>query len=296
MEYTYEQVQTAIEQQVDYAELASLLEVDLNVIADQIIEESPSSDYISFKVYFDQGEFDTVLEDAAAGEGDGFHNTPVLLKFINGDYSTARGPQFFSTVFSIEVFGFEKDREKLRKIFETYSYLNQGRIDSEEIGIYTTKTLDFPVFEEAVLWKGSSRFQGFMRLFMTYMYDGQMSNDVIVTLDTNPLIAQKLVINRQRTAKATQKNEEQEVVNVYEHQILTVSGVSAFDNSVAGVALLNAIKTLNAGLNTQHTLAITYPVVSETPDTYKVRLDNGNIDISEGGVIVLNFTFTLAEV
>jgi hypothetical protein len=296
MAYTYEEVQAAIEQQINYAELALLLETDLNAIADQIIVDDPSGEYVSFKVFFDSGEFNTTIEDASIGEGDGFNVTPVLLKFVNGDYSSARGPQFFSTVFSIEVFGFEKDREKLRQIFETYSYLNQGRIDNEEIGIYTTRTLEFPVFEDPVLWKGSTRFQGFMRLFMTYMYDGQLSNGVLFTVDGEPLIVQSLNLRRIRTPKAGQKNEQQEVVNIYESQILTITGGMLFDNSTAAIVLLNELKTLNRGLNTQHTLTVTYPVVSATPDTYKMYLDNGDIGVNEGGVITLSFVFALAEV
>ena len=296
MDYTYEDVQAAIEKQIDYATLAEVLQTDLNVIADQVTIDDPSTEYISFKVFFDQGEFEIVSNDAAIGEGEGFIETPVLVKFVNGDYSTSRGPQFFSTVFSIEVFGFEKDRENLRKIFETYSYMNQGRIDSEEVGVYLVKTLEFPVFGESMLYKSHQRFQGFMRLFMSYMYDGQMSNEVIVTLNGESLKAQGLEITRTRTPKSDQVNEVMEVTNIYENQIITFSGGMIFDNSAAAILMLNGIKALNGGLNTQYALSITYPNISETPDTYTVYLDNGSISINEGGAISLKFVLTLAEV
>ena len=131
---------------------------------------------------------------------------------------------------------------------------------------------------------------------MSYMYDGQMSNEVVMTIDSDPLVTQSFSIARARNSKSNQENNHQEVVTIYENQILTFSGSMLFDNSAAAVKLLNNIKTLDSGINTEYALAITYPAISATPDTYIVSLGSGNISINEGGVITLNFVLTLAEV
>ena len=298
MGYTYEDIQAALEKQVNYAEITTLLEVDLNNIADEVIEDPTKK--IEFKVFFDSGEFNSVLNEQEVGEGDGMFITPVLFKFINGDYSTMKGPKFFSTVFSIEVMGFERDRENLRKIFETYSYMNQGLIEQID-ELYMTKTLEFPYFGEQFPLKGIDRVQGFMRLFMNYMYDGQMSNDVTYKLDADEIVIQGFALTRQRTPRADQMNTQTETTNIYESQIITFSGSMIYDGSDAAKKLLRGLKTLNSGLNQKYDFEISFPNIldeSENPDTdiYKVYLDNGTISIDEGGVVFLNFTFTLAEV
>ena len=298
MGYTYEDIQAALEKQVNYAEITTLLEVDLNNIADEVIEDPTKK--IEFKVFFDSGEFNSVLNEKEVGEGDGMFITPVLFKFINGDYSTMKGPKFFSTVFSIEVMGFERDRENLRKIFETYSYMNQGLIEQID-ELYMTKTLEFPYFGEQFPLKGIDRVQGFMRLFMNYMYDGQMSNDVTYKLDADEIVIQGFALTRQRTPRADQMNTQTETTNIYESQIITFSGSMIYDGSDAAKKLLRGLKTLNSGLNQKYDFEISFPNIldeSENPDTdtYKVYLDNGTISIDEGGVVFLNFTFTLAEV
>ena len=302
MSYTTLDIQEALEKQINYEELSRILELDLNNIAEKVIENTQET--ITFKVFFDSGEFETTITDTLAGEGEGFLTTPVLLKFVNGNYSTMRGPKFFSTVFSIEVMGFEKDRENLRKIFETYSYMNQGLIDKDELGIYITKTLEFPFFDQPFQLKGETRFQGFMRLFLNYMYTGQMSNEVITLLDDEEVIIQNLQIKRIRNPKSDQMNEITEVTNIYESQILIFSGSMIYDGSSAAKKLFRNIKTVNAGINQEFAFKITYPNIGEVieeefiadENVYAVYLDNGEISITEGGVIVMDFVFALAGV
>ena len=253
MAYSYEDIQEALSKQIDYGEITSLLELDLNTIAEEIVEDPTKQ--IEFKVFFDGGEFNTTIEEQAVEESNGTLITPILLKFVNGDYGTSKGPKFFSTVFSIEVMGFEKDRHFLRKIFETYSYMNQGLIESSE-GIYMTKTLEFPFFGEQFPLKGADRLQGFMRLFINYLYDGQMSNSVGVWIDDDTIDVVGLNINRQKIPATDQMNDISEVTNIYESQVLTFSGAMPYDGSDAGKKLLRAIKALNQGLNTTFELKI----------------------------------------
>lgn len=302
MSYTTLDIQEALEKQINYEELSRILELDLNNVAEELIEEA--QDTITFKVFFDSGEFETTISDTLPGEEEGFLTTPVLLKFVNGNYSTMRGPKFFSTVFSIEVMGYEKDRENLRTIFETYSYMNQGLIDKDELGFYITKTLEFPFFDQPFQLKGETRFQGFMRLFLNYMYSGQMSNEVITSLDDEEVVIQNLQIKRTRNPKSDQMNEITEVTNIYESQILVFSGSMIYDGSNAAKKLFRNIKTVNAGINQDFTFKITYPNIGEVieeefvadVDTYAVYLDNGEVSITEGGVILMDFVFTLAGV
>lgn len=302
MSYTTLDIQEALEKQINYEELSRILELDLNNVAEELIKDA--QDTITFKVFFDSGEFETTISDTLPGEEEGFLITPVLLKFVNGNYSTMRGPKFFSTVFSIEVMGFEKDRENLRKIFETYSYMNQGLIDKDELGFYITKTLEFPFFDVPFQLKGETRFQGFMRLFLNYMYTGQMSNEVITLLDDEEVIIQNLQIKRTRNPKSDQMNEITEITNIYESQILIFSGSMIYDGSNAAKKLFRNIKTVNAGINQDFTFTITYPNIGEVieeefvadENVYAVYLDNGEISIIEGGVILMDFVFTLAGV
>jgi hypothetical protein len=291
----YEEIQAAIAKQINYAELASLLELDLQSIADEVVTEA--EDYIEFKVFFDSGEFETAIEAQNLGAGPGLQKTPILLSFINGDYSTSRGPQFFSTVFAIEVFGFENDRELLRKIFESYSYLNQGKVDSEDLGIYTTTTLEFPTFTAPFQHKGSTRTQGFMRLFMNYMYTGQMSNDVGITIDTNEFKPQLFKITKQRTAESSQEGGQSEVTNIYNSEVTTISGSVLYDGSDAAIALFEGIVELNANINKEYTIITQYNNIGTTPFImeYDVRLDNGEALLSEGGVMQLTYSFVLSD-
>ena len=258
---TYEDIQNAINKQIQYQELADLLEVDLNNISDRINEDPQK--LIVFKVFFDTGEFNTVVQEGGHGEGTGFRITPILLRFVNGDYGTLKGPQFFSTVFNIEVLGYDDQRTELRKIFETYSYMNQGIIDKDEVGIYITKTLEFPIFSEPFQLKGEMRTQGFMRLFINYMHNGQMSNDVIYKLDGGEALIQGFALSRQRTPRADQMNSETETTNIYESQVITFSGSMLYDGSYAAKKLFRGLKTLNSGLNQKYRFEVIYPNIFE---------------------------------
>lgn len=291
----YQEIQQAIEKQINYAELAELLKLDLQAIADEVITDP--SDFIEFEVFFDTGKFETAIEAQNAGSGPGLQKTPILLSFINGDYSTSRGPQFFSTVFGIEVFGFEKDRELLRKIFESYSYLNQGKVENEDVGIYTTRTLEFPTFSNPFQYKGANRTQGFMRLFMNYMYTGQMSNDVDITIDGEEFKPQLFKITKKRTSESNQEGGQSEIVNIYNSEVTTISGSILYDGSAATEALFKGIVELNANINKEYTIRTQYNNIGTSPyvRVYKVRLDNGEAQMLEGGVMELSFTFVLSD-
>lgn len=296
MAYTTLDIQEALEKQVNYEELSRILELDLNNIAGQIIEDP--QDTITFKVFFDSGEFETSISDSLAGEGEGFLITPILLKFVNGNYSTMRGPKFFSTVFSIEVVGYEKDRENLRKVFETYSYMNQGLIDKDELGIYIAKTLEFPFFDGPFQLKGETRFQGFMRLFLNYMYNGQMSNEVITLLDGDQIDILNFNIKRTKTTDTIHRNNELNSSTINKSQAMIFNGEMVYDGSDAALKLLKNIKDLDVELNKEFELTVTYPAIldsQEKPETntYTVVIVDGDITIVEGGYINLSFTMAL---
>lgn len=296
MAYTTLDIQEALEKQVNYEELSRILELDLNNIAGQIIEDP--QDTITFKVFFDSGEFETSISDSLAGEGEGFLITPILLKFVNGNYSTMRGPKFFSTVFSIEVVGYEKDRENLRKVFETYSYMNQGLIDKDELGIYIAKTLEFPFFDGPFQLKGETRFQGFMRLFLNYMYNGQMSNEVITLLDGDQIDILNFNIKRTKTTDTIHRNNELNSSTINKSQAMIFNGEMVYDGSDAALKLLKNIKDLDVELNKEFELTVTYPAIldsQEKPETntYTVVIVDGDITIVEGGYINLTFTMAL---
>lgn len=269
-------IQDALEKQIDYQELTSLLEVDLNNIADELIQDP--EDIIEFKVFFDAGEFNSLIEEGSLGEGEGFSKTPVLVKFINGDYGTLNTSNIFSTVFNIEVMGFEKDRENLRKIFETYSYLTQGLIDKDEVGIYITKTLEFPYFGDPYQLKGAVRMQGFMRLFISYVYEGQMSNEIKVFLNGIPAKIQDFEISRTRVAKSQQKNNTPEITNNYESQALTAHGTMVFDNSASAKLLFRSIKNLEQGLKSKINLTLEYPNIFESELKWEQTAAEGSPD------------------
>ena len=201
------------------------------------------------------------------GEGQGFVITPVLVRFINGDYSTARGPQFFSTVFSIEVFGLQKDLQNIRAIFEAYSYMNQGKIDGDELGLFTTRTLEFPVFDDPVVYKGATRVQGFMRLFINYLYTGQLANQITTTIDGDDIIFQSFNIKRQRTPDAAQRNNETEVKVIHKNQIISFTAGMLYDGSDAAKKILRNIKNFGSGLNEEFTLRISYPNITNLSDS-----------------------------
>lgn len=255
---TYEEINIALSKQVNYLELARLIELDLNNIAEQLITEP--LDIIEFKVFFEFDEFDTRTKAQSLGEGSPVRETPVLLTFISGDYSSKRGPQFFSTIFNLEILGFEKDLENLRKIFESYAYMNQGRMD-DDIGITTTRFVEFPVFTDMFDLHGLRRVQGFQRLFMSYIYSGQLSNQVSVKLDGEDLIVNEFSISRQRSAKSIVGNTG-EATTLHTDQALGFGGVMFFDNSEPAKKILRSIKNKGEGLNNSFSLELVYPNIT----------------------------------
>ena len=74
---TYQEIQEALSKQINYSELARLLEVDLNAIAVELITDPTES--IEFEVFFEQGEFETAIPVNAQGEGSLFIYFVIIL-------------------------------------------------------------------------------------------------------------------------------------------------------------------------------------------------------------------------
>lgn len=295
MELTNQQILDAISKRVDYAEIARLLELDLNAIATQVITES--EDYIQFKVFFDIGEFNTTITAQAPGEGQGFFETPVLISLVNGSYTNARGPQLYSLEFRIESFGFEKDYENIRKVLEAYSSINQGAIRSGEFNdALVTSTCDFPVLTTPSPYKGFNRFSAFMSWFLTFVYTGQLSNEVIIKLDGTAIEPTSFNANRQRVSDAAHKVNTSETVSINKSQVLSFAMTFPYNNSDLHKRILRNLKNNDiAKLNEVYVLSIEMPEVGDT-NTYNVILTDGSFSLAQGGYLLINATFSISGV
>ena len=88
--------------------------------------------------------------------------------------------------------------------------MNQGKIDDgDELGLFSTRTLNFSI-RDPVVYKGCA-FR-FSRLFINYLYTGQLANQITTTIDgVHVLYSKALILNVQRTPDAAQRNDETEV-------------------------------------------------------------------------------------
>lgn len=295
MELTNEQILAAISKRVDYAEIARLLETDLNAIAGQVIENP--EDFIQFKVFFDMGHFNTTIIAQAPGEGQGFYETPVLISLINGSYSTQRGPQLYALEFRIEAFGFEKDYENIRKIMEAYSALNQGAIRSGEFNdAMITAVCDFPVLGTPAPYKGFNRFSAFMSWYLTFVFTGQLTNSVIIELDAAEIQPLSFNVNRQRISDSAHMVSNAETKSINKAQVLSFGISFPFDNSDLHKRILRNIKNSDiTKLNEVYVMTVEMPEVGDT-DTYNVVLTDGSYSLAQGGYLLINATFAISGV
>lgn len=301
MVYTQADILERISKLIDYNEVVRLLELDLNTIAREVVTEA--EDYIEFKVFFDSGEFDFAVEAQAPGEGPGFHKTPVLLSLVSGDYENEKGPQIFQTNFRIEILGFEKDKENLRKILEIYSSLNQGGIKKNtENEVLTTSVTDFPVFSEIMQYRGFERVSIYMRWILTFIYSGQLSNEVEVSIDDDNIDLLSFNIKRLRVGDSIHKNNGDETLTWNKSQVLAFNAAIVYDGSAAAKKVLKNIKKNGANLNDELVLKVRYPNITEMTDdeeviveedTYNVTITEGDITINAGGYMTLTFAMTL---
>lgn len=332
MAITNQQINEAIQERVNYAELARLLEADLNAIALQAIPihaeeqrqlalaqgkttdeanaiyDKLSTQYIEYKVFFDVGTFNTEITAQAPGEGQGMFKTPVLISFINGAFSNERGPQVYSLEFRIEAFGFEQDFDINRKIFEGYSRLNQGAIRSKEFNdAQVTSVCDFPVASTPAPYKGFNRFSIFMSWFLTFVYTGQLSNEVLIELDGDEIKPLTFSLNRQRVVEAAHLTGANETVTINKSQVISFALSMVYDNSDVAKRLLRNIKNPDISkLNEVYELSINYPqlnvynqqgeLVTAETNTYDVVVVDGNATINQGGYLVLTITFNISGV
>lgn len=87
----------------------------------------------------------------------------MLISLLDGQFSEPKGPQLFNLLFRIEAFAFAKDKDPIRRTFETYNKLNQGAIYSGMFSsALTTSFTEFPVVTPPEPYKGMDRFSVFM--------------------------------------------------------------------------------------------------------------------------------------
>ncbi len=290
--YTNEEIYEKVSQRINYEQLSRILEHDLNHIADVTSEEGKT--VVQFKVFFDSAEFNTTVGLQHEGEGQPQLITPVLISLVSGNYSEPKGPQIFNTTFRIEAFGFAEDKERLREIFELYSSLNQGAILT---GLFssslTTSFTDFPIMTPPEPYKGMDRLSVFMVWNLNFIYAGQLSNDVKVFLDDDPIDFTAFAIQRERIGDAEQRVNEDEELTIQKSQILTFSGSMVYDGSDAAKEIIKSVKNLGYSLENTYELKISYPEV-EQEDTYLVSITGGRVSVIAGGLLELEFSMVLS--
>ena len=278
-----------LERRIDYKELARILEHDLNMISGQVAQGDTTP--IEFKVFFDFGDFDTHINQQAQGEGQHHKITPVVISLINGDYAVESGPELYSTTYRIEAFGFKRDKEQLRAVFETFSALNQGALVS---GMFNssmaTSLTDFPIMTTPEPYKGEDRMSVFMTWNINFIYTGQLANEVEFELDGQKVTIQGFNIKRDRSFKAVQRNGSAETTANVHNQTLILTGTVIYDGSDATKRLLRSAKKLNTDMTEEFNLKITWPSIldeNEEPevDEYKLVLVEGDITVVEGSYV-----------
>ena len=288
---TTEEILERLNKRIDYNEIARILEHDLNLIASEVATNFGDDTPVAFQVFFDFAEFDTYINNQAPGEGQGYNDVPVVISLVNGDYSTEKGPELYSTTFRIEAFGFEAQKDRLRAIFETFSSLNQGTTLS---GMFnssmTTSFTDFPIMTTPEPYKGEDRMSVFMTWNINFIYTGQLANEVEFELDGQKVTIQGFNIKRDRSFKAVQRNGSAETTANVHNQTLILTGTVIYDGSDATKRLLRSAKKLYTDMTEEFNLKITWPSIldeNEEPevDEYKLVLVEGDITVVEGSYV-----------
>ena len=292
--YTVDDIFEKLNNRIDYNEIARVLELDLNNIADTTWQEG--DDILEFKAFFDFAEFDTFVNLQAPGEGQPQLITPVLISLLDGQFSEPKGPQLFNVLFRIEAFAFAKDKDRIRQIFEVYNKLNQGAILTGMFGSsLVTSFTEFPVMTPPEPYKGMDRMSVFMLWNLSFIYTGQLSNDVKLRVDNEQLDFTIVSLARHRTTDTVQRNNEDETISIPTNQNISISVSTIYDGSEVSKKILRNIKNLGFGLTETFEVEIEYPEIEDT-DTYKTVLTEGTIDITQGSVLNMTFAMSITDI
>lgn len=294
MSYNRDDILNATRRLIDYESVRDLLEHDLNTIADILVDDP--QEIIEFQVFLDAGEFDTYIAAQAPGEGRGFFKTPVMLYIVGGEFATEKGPQVYNIEYEIQTFSFERDREMIRKILETYAVQNQGRIDSDaETSSKVIRTVSFPTGLAPMEYKGMTRMSFIQGMYMAHIFAGQLFNDIIFRVDGDELDVLTYIISRKRIQGSGQENEQNEAVvkNTSQSLFLTMSFI--YDKSAAALNILNNVRRKGKGLEQQFAVEVIYPDIEEA-DYYAMTITEGEITGSAGSHLQLTVNMALTEV
>jgi hypothetical protein len=144
-----------------------------------------------------------------------------------------------------------------------------------------------------------------MSWFLTFVYTGQLSNEVVITLNGSTIEPQNFTINRQRTTEVAHPVGGNETVAINKSQVLSFGLSFIYDNSAIHKTVIRNIKNPElAKLNETFTLTVNYPqlnvynqqgqLVTAETNTYTVVLVDGGITINQGSYLLVNATFSIA--
>ena len=116
-------------------EIALQLQTDLNTIASSLYGAETIAKKIVFRVTPFVQDYDkwTQMEYAA---GDDIFYTPVLIQRMGSNVIDDAVQGSYTDSFTVDIYGYETDKEALEKIFNTYTY-NETVNDSKVVGAWT---------------------------------------------------------------------------------------------------------------------------------------------------------------
>lgn len=301
MNYTKDDIQKLSNGLIDFTKMAKEIELDLNIIAEEVMKHDPDypQNEIQFLVFNDFELYNRHIELQAAGEGNGFLKTPVMLHRMGGSFDNEKGSRIYAVSMLLEAYGFLHDKDNLYKIFNVLAELKHGKIITipsadQKHGGKISQVFHLPTFGNQIQDGGMSRLEIGQEFSYTYIYDGIVFNEVEITLNDNPIDIIQFDLNRSRAIGAGQKNNETETKVVNKSQSLVLSLVSIYDATPASKLVFNNIRKLGSDMNQPIDISIAYP--GETPDNYRMVIVDGSISGLAGGYLVLSCVLNLAPI
>lgn len=301
MSYTNEDILKITNGLIDFQKIARELELDLNNIAQVVLERTPEypQNMIEFIIFTDFERYNRHIKLQAPGEGSGFRKTPVMLHRFGGDFATEKGPKIYTFTLGLEAYGFENDRNYLYQIFSTLAELKHGKvvelaaIDGTHNGS-VVQIFNLPSFGNPIQESGMNRIEVGLEFSLTYVYDGLMFNQNKISLNGHKLDALQMSLTRSRAISSGQKNSESDIGVVNKSQALVLSLMMVYDKTPATKMVFDNIRKLGAGLNTAIDVTVEY--LDETPDNYRMVITDGTISGMAGGYLVLECVMNLAPI
>lgn len=115
-----------------------------------------------------------------------------------------------------------------------------------------------------------------------------------ITLDGDPVDFISFNVRRERLGDAEQRVNQDEEFTTQKRQMMSFAATMIYDGTDAAKEIIKSIKNLGYGLDKIYELRVSYPEI-EVEDVYSVSISSGNVTVTTGGLVELDFSMVLSN-